>query len=76
MTSADFAPAADKTMRLRYAGACRLCGAQLCAGELGVYERATKTVRCVLCPVTGAHSPTVAVRDAPPHHCEQFLNSK
>ena len=66
MTSADFAPAADKTMRLRYAGTCRLCGAQLRAGELGVYERAAKTVRCVLCPVSDANLPIVAVPDAPP----------
>jgi hypothetical protein len=66
MTSVDSDPAADKTMRLRYAGKCRLCGAQLRAGELGVYERATKTVRCVLCPVTDAHSLIVSVREAPP----------
>lgn len=37
-------------MRLRYDGSCRLCGATLPAGREAVYERATKTVRCVACP--------------------------
>lgn len=37
-------------MRLRYAGSCRLCGDPLPAGREAVYERATKTVRCVACP--------------------------
>lgn len=41
---------ADKRMRLRYAGACRLCGTPLGAGADAVYERGTKTVRCVECP--------------------------
>ena len=36
-----------KRMRLRYAGTCRLCGAQLPAGLLAVYERTTKSVRCL-----------------------------
>jgi hypothetical protein len=40
-----------KTMRLRYAGTCRECGQGLPAGTVAVYERATKTVRCVTCPV-------------------------
>lgn len=38
-------------MRLRYAGVCRLCGTDLPAREEAIYERATKTVRCVACPV-------------------------
>jgi hypothetical protein len=40
----------DKWMKLRYAGVCRLCGAELPARAEAVYERATKTVRCVECP--------------------------
>ena len=36
-------------MRLRYAGSCRLCGAQLDARVTAVYERSSKTVRCVTC---------------------------
>src|SRR4051812_45811791 len=34
-------------MRLRYAGTCRVCDAALPANTLAVYERETKTVRCV-----------------------------
>ncbi|MUU73518.1 NERD domain-containing protein [Pseudarthrobacter sp. GA104] len=36
-------------MRLRYAGACRGCGASLPAGTEAIYESETKTVRCVEC---------------------------
>lgn len=39
----------DKRMRLRYAGTCRLCERDLPAGADAVYERASKTVRCVEC---------------------------
>jgi len=48
----------DKRMKLRYAGACRLCCTELRAGDEAVYERATKTVRCVECPA--------GVDDVPP----------
>lgn len=34
-------------MRLRYAGVCRVCGIDLPAESEAIYERATKTVRCV-----------------------------
>lgn len=40
----------EQTMRLRYAGACRQCGQALPAGTVAVYDRSTKTVRCVSCP--------------------------
>jgi len=40
----------ERRMRLRYAGSCRLCGEALPAGREAVYERETKTVRCVECP--------------------------
>lgn len=40
----------DKRMKLRYAGACRLCGTDLPARQEAIYERSTKTVRCVECP--------------------------
>ena len=43
-----------KLMKLRYAGTCRLCSAGLAAQVLAVYERDTKTVRCVSCPIEGA----------------------
>lgn len=39
----------DKRMKLRYAGRCRLCGAELPQRSEAIYERASKTVRCVEC---------------------------
>ena len=36
-------------MRLRYAGHCRMCGIELPAKSDAIYERASKTVRCVTC---------------------------
>lgn len=36
-------------MRLRYAGTCRLCGSALPAGTEAIYERNSKTVRCLEC---------------------------
>lgn len=39
----------EKRMRLRYAGTCRLCGVELPARAEAIYERPTKTVRCVAC---------------------------
>jgi Nuclease-related domain len=37
----------EKVMRLRYAGTCRVCGAGIAQKTEAVYERATKTVRCL-----------------------------
>jgi hypothetical protein len=34
-------------MRLRYAGTCRVCGAGIAQKARAVYERGTKTVRCL-----------------------------
>lgn len=39
----------EKRMRLRYAGTCRLCVAALPTGTDAIYERHSKTVRCVTC---------------------------
>ena len=47
-------------MRLRYAGACRVCGAELPARGEAVYERTTKTVRCVGHDLRTAVEPAVA----------------
>ncbi len=47
----------NKRMRLRYAGTCRLCGAELSEREEAIYERASKSVRCVECPLAEAVSP-------------------
>lgn len=43
-------PTDDKRMRLRYAGTCRECGADLPAGTKAVYERSRRAVRCLECP--------------------------
>ncbi|WP_460628178.1 nuclease-related domain-containing protein [Intrasporangium mesophilum] len=42
---------AEKRMRLRYAGTCRVCGLALPAKAEAIYDRSTRTVRCV------AHEP-------------------
>lgn len=47
-------------MKLRYAGVCRLCETELPARADAIYERLTKTVRCVECPTT-----VQGVADAP-----------
>ncbi|WP_427004504.1 nuclease-related domain-containing protein [Pseudarthrobacter sp. H2] len=45
-----------KQIRLRYAGACRVCSAHLPPGKEAIYETETKTVRCLEC-VPEAMSP-------------------
>lgn len=53
-------------MRLRCVGTCRLCGAQLAAGEVAVYERPIKTVRCASCPQAAVTAPCPSgVADVP-----------
>ncbi len=52
----------EKQMRLRYAGTCRLCKAPLPARTEAIYERTTKTVRCVVC-----------VQDDDVPHGDEFL---
>ena len=54
-------------MRLRYAGVCRLCGTALPARETAIYERSTKTVRCLECPAErGVTSTPSATPDLDP----------
>jgi len=55
------AEADDKRMRLRYAGACRVCGIELPAKVEAIYERTTKTVRCVSHDLRPAVKPAVLV---------------
>lgn len=45
-------PSTDKRMRLRYAGVCRLCGSDLPAHTAAIYDKTTKTVRCIDCAPT------------------------
>lgn len=50
-------------MRLRYAGTCRVCGLELPARSEAIYERATRTLRCVshtVNPPAGPETPPVA----------------
>jgi hypothetical protein len=61
MTDAEGSLTDDKRMKLRYAGVCRLCGEDLPAHQEAIYERATRTVRCVDCPAEPS-----AVRQALP----------
>lgn len=65
----DSAPdSGEKRMKLRYAGSCRICGADLPARGEAIYERSTKTVRCVKCSVfaaAGRESPVIAVGPVP-----------
>jgi hypothetical protein len=55
----------EKRMRLRYAGACRVCGVELPAKVEAIYERTTKTVRCVSHDARPAVEPAV-VEDVDP----------
>lgn len=54
----------EKRMRLRYAGTCRICSTSIEARTEAVYERATKTVRCLSCSTPSAE-PTAAADDEP-----------
>jgi hypothetical protein len=36
--------------RVKYDGVCSRCGIALHAGEIAVYERPTRSIRCVVCP--------------------------
>lgn len=61
----------ERQMPLRYAGTCRLCGIRLAARSEAIYERHTKSVRCVECPREDAELPAagdpgaVAIEFAP-----------
>jgi hypothetical protein len=53
-----------KELRLRYAGTCVVCGVALAQGLPALYDKASKTVRCVACPNVAAVDPTVAAASA------------
>lgn len=58
VTEAVAPPPAIKRMKLRYAGICSRCGAELAAGQLADYDRSAKTVACVSCaPRRGMDGP-------------------
>ena len=50
----------EKRMRLSYAGSCRVCGVQLPARAEAVYERTTKTVRCISHDESPPAEPSIA----------------
>lgn len=52
----ESAGADQKTMKLRYEGTCRFCGTTLGRNTLAVYERSTRTVRCIDCAPAPASS--------------------
>jgi hypothetical protein len=58
--------------RVKYDGVCSRCGLVLRAGDVAVYERATRTIHCVSCPTTPspatAIDPGVAGRSARYEH--------
>lgn len=57
----------EKRMKLRYAGACRICGAELPKGVDAIYERPSKTVRCLDCsPAMAVSTPDAPSYDASP----------
>lgn len=43
--------------RVKYDGVCSRCGVVLRAGEVAVYDRATRTIHCVSCPIAPAPDP-------------------
>ncbi len=47
-TKGPLAPA--RRWRVKYDGACSRCGMFLRVGDVAVYERTTRTIRCVECP--------------------------
>lgn len=57
----------EKRMRLRYDGVCRLCDASLPARVEAVYERGTRTVRCLECVPEAIPVAPEPLTDADPH---------
>lgn len=55
----------DKRMRLRYAGTCRVCGKALPERAEAIYERTSKSVRCVECPASPITAPVDSVGTGP-----------
>lgn len=48
----------EKRMRLRYSGTCRVCSVELAAKAEAIYERSSKTVRCITHDTASDASPT------------------
>lgn len=54
-------PSGAKQLRLRYAGTCTVCAADLPARTAAIYDRGSKTVRCLDCDPTGHLADPVVV---------------
>jgi hypothetical protein len=63
-SASEPAQTAVKKLRLRYAGMCVVCGAELAQGARALYDKASKTVRCLACPNVAAVAPSVAESSA------------
>ena len=61
----DDAASISKTMRLRFAGRCRECGADLPVGSAAVYDRTTKTVACLECALEPEPEPPCPPAEVP-----------
>jgi hypothetical protein len=55
----------EKRMRLRYAGVCRVCGTDLPSKAEAIYERITKSVRCLEHDPEGDSTPQEFEHDEP-----------
>ena len=53
-------PPDEKRMRLRYSGTCRVCSVELPAKAEAIYERSSKTVRCITHDTASDASPGVS----------------
>ncbi len=51
--------------RVKYDGVCSRCGVALSRGMPAVYERSTRTIRCIECPTSTASAPPASA-GAPP----------
>jgi hypothetical protein len=49
-------PTPARQWRVKHDGVCSRCGIALRAGEVAIYERPTRSIRCVVCP-TGVDDP-------------------
>jgi Nuclease-related domain len=46
---------------VKYDGVCSRCGVPLHAGEVAVYDRPTRSIHCVVCPIDGGSSETAPI---------------
>lgn len=54
-------PSEAKQLRLRYDGTCTMCGTDLPARTTAIYNRRSRTVRCLDCVAIGTSTDTVVV---------------